>query len=84
MAVNKPRINVTTSINVVMYTMAFYGMMPFSLLSYHRHKILKTSVFGSVYSIVNTIHNSYQYHVETIANFRGQDSGRYYTLCYIF
>lgn len=83
MAVNKPRVTVTTSLNVIICTLIFFGIMPFSLFSYCKHKILKTSIFGNIYSIFSILHFVIEYHmetIETIAQTEGdnRESGWYY------
>lgn len=83
MAVNKPRVNVTTSVAVVIFLLTFFGMMPFSMPCYYRHRILKTSIFANIYLIFSTIHYAVQYSIETIANAEGdnRDSGWYILVC---
>lgn len=78
MAVTKPRLNVTTSLNVLIYILTFFGMLPFSMLSYYRHKILKASIFTNIYLVLQAIHGAVQFHYETVSNAEkvNKDSGR--------
>lgn len=73
MAVTKTRVNVTTSLNVVIIILTFFGIMPFSLKSYFKYKVLKTSVIGNIYSILTAIHSSVQYHWETLRGIDGEN-----------
>lgn len=60
---------VTNSVSIGITLLTFFGMMPYGLYRFFRHKVLKTSTIGNIYLIFTTIHYTVEYHIETIDNY---------------
>lgn len=65
MAVEKPRTNLLSSINVLFYLSSICGIIPYSLRGYYNHKIFQLSILGNIYAILYAVQAVVQYHFAT-------------------
>lgn len=71
------RYNLVQSLVVLFAVSCIFGVIPYSGVAYYRHRIFKLSIFGNVWSLINVIHDTLQYHYATVAFSLGdkQESG---------
>lgn len=62
MAVEKQRLNLKSSLSFLMYFTCIFGIVPFSGIAYYKYKIIKLSVFGNIWALINVAHNVVEYH----------------------
>lgn len=76
--VNKPKMNFIEAISYIFYVTKFFGVIPYSLLKYHKQKVLANSYIGNIQSITSLIVFVFTYHyIVTQIYFDGKsfDSG---------
>lgn len=62
MAIEKQRLNLKSALSFLMYFTILFGIVPFSGVAYFKHNILKLSVFGNIWALINVVHNAIQHH----------------------
>lgn len=62
MAIEKQRLHLKSALSVLMYFTIAFGIVPYSAVAYFKHNIIKLSVFGNVWALINVINNVIQHH----------------------
>lgn len=62
MAVEKPRTNLLSSINILYYISSCFGIIPYSLRAYHSLKVFQLSILGNIYVVIFVVQAVVQYH----------------------
>lgn len=65
MAIEKQRLQLKPALGFLLYFSIIFGVVPFSGVVYYKHKILKISVFGNIWALVNVIHNAVEHHLSS-------------------
>ncbi|KAG4072025.1 hypothetical protein HA402_010962 [Bradysia odoriphaga] len=63
MAIEKQRLQLKSALSFLLYFTIIFGVVPFSGVAYYKHKILKLSVFGNIWALVNVAHNVLEHHL---------------------
>lgn len=63
MAIEKKRLHLKSALSFLMYFTIIFGIVPYSGIAYFKHNILKLSVFGNVWAMLNVIHNCVEHHL---------------------
>lgn len=63
MAIEKQRLHLKSALSCLMYFTIFFGIVPYSGVAYFKHKIIKLSVFGNIWALVNVFHNVLEHHL---------------------
>lgn len=62
MAIEKQRLHLKSALNFLMYFTILFGIVPFSAVAYFKHKIIKLSMFGNIWALINVFNNVLQHH----------------------
>ncbi|XP_037048955.1 gustatory receptor for bitter taste 66a [Bradysia coprophila] len=65
MAIEKQRLQLKSALSFLLYFTIIFGVVPFSGVAYYKHKILKLSIFGNIYALVNVAHNVLEHHLSS-------------------
>lgn len=77
--VGKHKMNFINALSYIFYVSKLFGLVPYQLLEYKRHKILKSSIIDNILSVLSLVAFVTSYHftvAETYFDGKSFDSGK--------